>query len=55
LQPKWIPAQSRRLERAAQLDTFEAITREWLHVWARRTDERTRATRLTRFEMRVFP
>jgi hypothetical protein len=40
----------RKADRAAQSDTFEAITREWLDVKAQGIDERTRTKRLARFE-----
>jgi integrase len=49
------PSAKRKAERAAQSDTFEAITREWLDVKAQALDERTRAKRLARFETFVFP
>jgi integrase len=49
------PSAKRKAERAAQSDTFEAITREWLDVKAQAIDERTRAKRLARFETFVFP
>jgi Arm DNA-binding domain len=49
------PSAKRKAERAAQSDTFEAITREWLDVKAQGIDERTRAKRLARFETFVFP
>jgi integrase len=49
------PSAKRKAERAAQSDTFEAITREWLDVKAQGIDERTRPKRLARFETFVFP